>query len=140
MHDIDSYLLDLAKLYSMEMAIEYIEQPFQKQLNGLLATLPADSQLAIDLTELAQLSHYLKRSWDKGEQLRLQALQRRLKTAYPANPEVAGLAQLSEDVSHQVVEYHVLRNQVIDMHELEGCHSGSRARWSRPPPSRAASI
>ncbi|WP_429103644.1 response regulator [Aeromonas hydrophila] len=135
LHDIDSYLLDLAKLYSMEMAIEYIEQPFQKQLNGLLATLPADSQLAIDLTELAQLSHYLKRSWDKGEQLRLQALQRRLKTAYPANPEVAGLAQLSEDVSHQVVEYHVLRNQVIDMHELEGL-----SLWKQSKMEQASSL
>ncbi|EQB8040619.1 MULTISPECIES: hybrid sensor histidine kinase/response regulator [Aeromonas] len=135
LHDIDSYLLDLAKLYSMEMAIEYIEQPFQKQLNGLLATLPADSQLAIDLTELAQLSHYLKRSWDKGEQLRLQALQRRLKTAYPSNPEVAGLAQLSEDVSHQVVEYHVLRNQVIDMHELEGL-----SLWKQSKMEQASSL
>ncbi|EPC3543861.1 response regulator, partial [Aeromonas hydrophila] len=112
-----------------------IEQPFQKQLNGLLATLPADSQLAIDLTELAQLSHYLKRSWDKGEQLRLQALQRRLKTAYPANPEVAGLAQLSEDVSHQVVEYHVLRNQVIDMHELEGL-----SLWKQSKMEQASSL
>ncbi len=119
----------------MEMAIEYIEQPFQKQLNGLLATLPADSQLAIDLTELAQLSHYLKRSWDKGEQLRLQALQRRLKTAYPDNPEVAGLAQLSEDVSHQVVEYHVLRNQVIDMHELEGL-----SLWKQSKMEQASSL
>ncbi len=119
----------------MEMAIEYIEQPFQKQLNGLLATLPADSPLAIDLTELAQLSHYLKRSWDKGEQLRLQALQRRLKTAYPANPEVAGLAQLSEDVSHQVVEYHVLRNQVIDMHELEGL-----SLWKQSKMEQASSL
>ncbi|WP_429152172.1 response regulator [Aeromonas hydrophila] len=135
LHDIDSYLLDLAKLYSMEMAIEYIEQPFQKQLNGLLATLPADSPLAIDLTELAQLSHYLKRSWDKGEQLRLQALQRRLKTAYPANPEVAGLAQLSEDVSHQVVDYHVLRNQVIDMHELEGL-----SLWKQSKMEQASSL
>lgn len=101
----------------------------------MLATLPADSQLAIDLTELAQLSHYLKRSWDKGEQLRLQALQRRLKTAYPANPEVAGLAQLSEDVSHQVVEYHVLRNQVIDMHELEGL-----SLWKQSKMEQASSL
>ncbi|MGN4980087.1 ATP-binding protein [Aeromonas dhakensis] len=135
LHDIDSYLLDLAKLYSMEMAIEYIEQPFQKQLNGLLSTLPADAPLAIDLTELAQLSNYLKRSWDKGEQQQLQALQRRLKTAYPAYPEVVGLAQLSEDVSHQVVAYHVLRNQVIDMHELEGL-----SRWKQSKMEQASSL
>ncbi|MGL4355984.1 MAG: response regulator [Aeromonas popoffii] len=135
LHDIDSYLLDLAKLYSMEMAIEYIEQPFQKQLNALLATLPADAPLAIDLTELAQLSRYLKRSWDKGEQEQLEKLQQRLKTAYPSLPEVAGLAQLSEDVSHQVVDYHVLRNQVIDMHELDGL-----SVWKQSKMDQASSL
>ncbi|MGE6132618.1 response regulator [Aeromonas salmonicida] len=135
LHDIDSYLLDLAKLYSMEMAIQYIEQPFQKQLNALLATLPASSALAIDLVELAQLSHYLKRSWDRGEQRQLQALQQRLKTAYPEYPQVAGLAQLSEDVSRQVVDYHVLRNQVIDMHELDGL-----SVWKQSKMEQASSL
>lgn len=135
LHDIDSYLLDLAKLYSMEMTIQYIEQPFQKQLNALLATLPASSALAIDLVELAQLSHYLKRSWDRGEQRQLQALQQRLKTAYPEYPQVAGLAQLSEDVSRQVVDYHVLRNQVIDMHELDGL-----SVWKQSKMEQASSL
>src|SRR5690606_27660065 len=108
---------------------------FQKQLNALLATLPASSALAIDLVELAQLSHYLKRSWDRGEQRQLQALQQRLKTAYPEYPQVAGLAQLSEDVSRQVVDYHVLRNQVIDMHELDGL-----SVWKQSKMEQASSL
>ena len=39
--DIDGYLLDLARLYTMEMTIEYLAPRFQSQLKALLATLPA---------------------------------------------------------------------------------------------------
>ena len=39
--DIDGYLLDLARFYTMEMTIEYLAPRFQSQLKALLATLPA---------------------------------------------------------------------------------------------------
>jgi hypothetical protein len=49
--DIDGYLLDLARLYTMEMTIEYLAPRFQGQLKALQGTLPV-GEAHRDLTEL----------------------------------------------------------------------------------------
>ncbi|MDX7897968.1 response regulator [Aeromonas media] len=116
--DIDGYLLDLARLYTMEMTIEYLAPRFQGQLKALLATLPAGAEQARDLTELARLSHYLRRSWDTSEQNQLQQLQRRLMETYPGQPKVMALTRLSQELNQQVMEYHRLRNQIVEMKGL----------------------
>ncbi|WP_338892206.1 hybrid sensor histidine kinase/response regulator [Aeromonas rivipollensis] len=116
--DIDGYLLDLARLYTMEMTIEYLAPRFQGQLKALLATLPAGAEQARDLTELARLSHYLRRSWDTSEQSQLRQLQHRLMETYPGQPKVMALTQLSQEFNQQVMEYHRLRNQIVEMKGL----------------------
>ncbi|WP_429159762.1 response regulator [Aeromonas media] len=116
--DIDGYLLDLARLYTMEMTIEYLAPRFQGQLKVLLATLPAGAEQARDLTELARLSHYLRRSWDTSELRQLQQLQRRLMETYSGQPKVMALTRLSQELNQQVMEYHRLRNQIVEMKGL----------------------
>ncbi|WP_429147542.1 response regulator [Aeromonas rivipollensis] len=116
--DIDGYLLDLAKLYTMEMTIEYLAPRFQSQLKALLATLPAGAEQARDLTELSRLSHYLRRSWDTSEQRQLRQLQLHLMETYPGQPKVTALTQLSQELNQQVMEYHRLRNQIVEMKGL----------------------
>ncbi|MDU1142628.1 response regulator [Aeromonas rivipollensis] len=116
--DIDGYLLDLARLYTMEMTIEYLAPRFQGQLKALLATLPAGAEQARDLTELARLSHYLRRSWDTSEQSQLRQLQHRLMETYLGQPKVMALTQLSQEFNQQVMEYHRLRNQIVEMKGL----------------------
>ncbi|WP_043129855.1 response regulator [Aeromonas media] len=116
--DIDGYLLDLARLYTMEMTIEYLAPRFQGQLKALLATLPAGAEQARDLTELARLSHYLRRSWDTSEQRQLQQLQQRLMETSPGQPKVMALTRLSQELNQQVMEYHRLRNQIVEMKGL----------------------
>ncbi|WP_429107718.1 response regulator [Aeromonas media] len=116
--DIDGYLLDLARLYTMEMTIEYLAPRFQGQLKALLATLPAGAEQARDLTELARLSHYLRRSWDTSELRQLQQLQRRLMETYSGQPKVMALTRLSQELNQQVMEYHRLRNQIVEMKGL----------------------
>lgn len=117
--DIDDYLLDLAKLYTMEMTIEYLEPRFQSQLQALLATLPFETALHRDLTELVRLSHYLRRSWDISEQRLLLQLQQRIGANYEQQPQVMAINQLSQELNRQVMEYHRLRNQIIEMKELD---------------------
>lgn len=116
--DIDGYLLDLARLYTMEMTIEYLEPRFQSQLKSLMATLPDEAVLQRDLTELVRLSHYLRRSWDSQEQRQLLRLQQRLAQSYPDQPRIAAITQLSEELNRQVIDYHRLRNQIIEMRGL----------------------
>ncbi|MBP8269941.1 MAG: hybrid sensor histidine kinase/response regulator, partial [Aeromonas sp.] len=116
--DIDGYLLDLARLYTMEMTIEYLAPRFQSQLKALLATLPAGAEQARDLTELSRLSHYLRRSWDTSEQRQLRQLQLHLMETYPGQPKVTALTQLSQELNQQVMEYHRLRNQIVEMKGL----------------------
>ena len=76
--DIDGYLLDLARLYTMEMTIEYLAPRFQGQLKALQGTLPVGEAQYRDLTELMRLHHYLRRSWDQNEQRQLLQLQQYL--------------------------------------------------------------
>ena len=116
--DIDGYLLDLAKLYTMEMTIEYLEPRFQSQFKSLTAAMPRETALHNDLTDLVRLSHYLRRSWDMSDQRQLQQLQQRIKESYGQQPQVMAINQLSQELNRQVMEYHRLRNQIIEMKEL----------------------
>jgi two-component system, sensor histidine kinase and response regulator len=117
--DIDDYLLDLAKLYTMEMTVEYLEPRFQSQLKALMATISVETALHRDLTDLVRLSHYLRRSWDISEQRELLQLQQRITETYAQQPQVMAINQLSQDLNRQVMEYHRLRNQIIEMKELD---------------------
>jgi hypothetical protein len=83
--DIDGYLLDLARLYTMEMTIEYLAPRFQGQLKALQGTLPV-GEAHRDLTELMRLHHYLRRSWDQNEQRQLLQLQQHLLDRYGEQP------------------------------------------------------
>ncbi|MGL5811864.1 MAG: response regulator [Aeromonas sp.] len=116
--DIDGYLLDLARLYTMEMTIEYLEPRFQGQLDGVLAVTPAEARLHRDLTELARISHYLRRSWDSHDLRQLQQLQQRISDTYADDGKVMAINRLSQDFNQQVMEYHRLRNQIIEMRGL----------------------
>ncbi|MFC5707202.1 hybrid sensor histidine kinase/response regulator [Aeromonas eucrenophila] len=133
--DIDGYLLDLAKLYTMEMTIEYLEPRFQSQLKSLMAKVAVESAEYRDLTELLRLSHYLRRSWDMNEQRQLLALQQRLTETYSQQPQILAVTQLSQELNRQVIDYHRLRNQIIEMKGL-----GSLPLWKKSKLELASSL
>ncbi|MBM0416493.1 hybrid sensor histidine kinase/response regulator [Aeromonas veronii] len=133
--DMDNYLMALAKLHAIEMAIEYLNAPLQAQIKKVRGISPSDSALHRDLEELAQLSNYLQRSWDKREQTTLDQLQQQLQSRYGDLPEVATLIRLSKEMSQQVIAYHTLRYQLIDMHVIE-----SLVRWKLDKLERASSL
>ena len=133
--DMDTYLMALARLHAIEMAIEYLNAPLQAQIKKVRGISPSDSALHRDLEELAQLSSYLQRSWDKREQTALNQLQQQLQSRYGDLPEIATLIRLSREVSQQVMAYHTLRYQLIDMHVIE-----SLVRWKLDKLERASSL
>lgn len=133
--DMDNYLMALARLHAIEMAIEYLNAPLQAQIQKVRGISPSDSALHRDLEELAQLSNYLQRSWDKREQTMLDQLQQQLQSRYGNLPEIATLIRLSKEMSQQVIAYHTLRYQLIDMHVIE-----SLVRWKLDKLERASSL
>ncbi|MFM5749853.1 response regulator [Aeromonas veronii] len=135
LEDMDTYLMALAKLHAIEMAIEYLNAPLQAQIKKVRGISPSDSALHRDLEDLAQLSSYLQRSWDKREQTALNQLQQQLQSRYGDLPEIATLIRLSREVSQQVMAYHTLRYQLIDMHVIE-----SLVRWKLDKLERASSL
>ena len=135
LEDMDTYLMALARLHAIEMAIEYLNAPLQAQIKKVRGISPSDSALHRDLEELAQLSNYLQRSWDKREQTTLDQLQQQLRSRYGNLPEIATLIRLSKEMSQQVVAYHTLRYQLIDMHVIE-----SLVRWKLDKLERASSL
>ncbi|MFQ2000671.1 response regulator [Aeromonas veronii] len=135
LEDMDTYLMALAKLHAIEMAIEYLNAPLQAQIKKVRGISPSDSALHRDLEELAQLSSYLQRSWDKREQTTLDQLQQQLQSRYGNLPEIATLIRLSKEMSQQVIAYHTLRYQLIDMHVIE-----SLVRWKLDKLERASSL
>ncbi len=118
LQNVERYLLDLTRLSSMEMGLSYIERPFQQQLQTVLRE--ADASLQLALHSLAQQVHYLKRNWDPADQKAINQLLQQLETHSDKVPSLRSLISLTQDVTEQVAAYHELRNQVIDMHELEG--------------------
>ncbi|WP_368149976.1 response regulator [Aeromonas sp. R2-4] len=135
LEDMDTYLMALARLHAIEMAIEYLNAPLQAQIKKVRGISPSDSALHRDLEELAQLSSYLQRSWDKREQTALNQLQQQLQSRYGDLPDIATLIRLSKEVSQQVMAYHTLRYQLIDMHVIE-----SLVRWKLDKLERASSL
>ncbi|HHQ4781031.1 response regulator [Aeromonas veronii] len=135
LEDMDTYLMALARLHAIEMAIEYLNAPLQAQIKKVRGIIPSDSALHRDLEELAQLSNYLQRSWDKREQTTLDQLQQQLQSRYGNLPEIATLIRLSKEMSQQVMAYHTLRYQLIDMHVIE-----SLVRWKLDKLERASSL
>ncbi|MGL5524431.1 MAG: response regulator [Aeromonas veronii] len=135
LEDMDNYLMALARLHAIEMAIEYLNAPLQAQIKKVRGISPSDSALHRDLEELAQLSNYLQRSWDKREQTTLDRLQQQLQSRYGNLPEIATLIRLSKEMSQQVIAYHTLRYQLIDMHVIE-----SLVRWKLDKLERASSL
>lgn len=135
LEDMDTYLMALARLHAIEMAIEYLNAPLQAQIKKVRGISPSDSALHRDLEELAQLSNYLQRSWDKREQTTLDLLQQQLQSRYGNLPEIATLIRLSKEMSQQVMAYHTLRYQLIDMHVIE-----SLVRWKLDKLERASSL
>ncbi|EPX9366039.1 TPA: response regulator [Aeromonas veronii] len=135
LEDMDTYLMALARLHAIEMAIEYLNAPLQAQIQKVRGISPSDSALHRDLEELAQLSNYLQRSWDKREQTTLDQLQQQLQSRYGNLPEIATLIRLSKEMSQQVMAYHTLRYQLIDMHVIE-----SLVRWKLDKLERASSL
>ncbi|MFQ1692374.1 response regulator [Aeromonas veronii] len=135
LEDMDTYLMALARLHAIEMAIEYLNAPLQAQIQKVRGISPSDSALHRDLEELAQLSNYLQRSWDKREQTTLDLLQQQLQSRYGNLPEIATLIRLSKEMSQQVMAYHTLRYQLIDMHVIE-----SLVRWKLDKLERASSL
>ena len=135
LEDMDTYLMALARLHAIEMAIEYLNAPLQAQIKKVRGISPSDSALHRDLEELAQLSNYLQRSWDKREQTTLARLQQQMVSRYGHLPEIATLIRLSREVSQQVMAYHTLRYQLIDMHVIE-----SLVRWKLDKLERASSL
>ncbi|MFB2847915.1 response regulator [Aeromonas veronii] len=133
--DMDTYLMALARLHAIEMAIEYLNAPLQAQIKKVRGISPSDRALHRDLEELAQLSNYLQRSWDKREQTTLDQLQQQLQSRYGNLPEIATLIRLSKEMSQQVMAYHTLRYQLIDMHVIE-----SLVRWKLDKLERASSL
>ena len=133
--DIDGYLLDLARLYTMEMTIEYLAPRFQGQLKALQGTLPVGEAQYRDLTELMRLHHYLRRSWDQNEQRQLLQLQQHLLDRYGEQPRVTALVRLGQEFNQQVMEYHRLRNQVVEMKGLS-----SLPAWKQSKLERASSL
>ncbi|MFQ1964557.1 response regulator [Aeromonas veronii] len=135
LEDMDTYLMALARLHAIEMAIEYLNAPLQAQIKKVRGISPSDSALHSDLEELAQLSNYLQRSWDKREQTTLDQLQQQLQSRYGNLPEIVTLIRLSKEMSQQVIAYHTLRYQLIDMHVIE-----SLVRWKLDKLERASSL
>ncbi|WP_421306086.1 response regulator [Aeromonas veronii] len=135
LEDMDTYLMALARLHAIEMAIEYLNAPLQAQIKKVRGISPSDSALHRDLEELAQLSSYLQRSWDKREQTALNQLQQQLQSRYGDLPDIATLIRLSKEMSQQVMAYHTLRYQLIDMHVIE-----SLVRWKLDKLERASSL
>ncbi|MGL6398283.1 response regulator [Aeromonas veronii] len=135
LEDMDNYLMALARLHAIEMAIEYLNAPLQAQIKKVRGISPSDSALHRDLEELAQLSNYLQRSWDKREQTTLDQLQQQLQSRYGNLPEIATLIRLSKEMGQQVIAYHTLRYQLIDMHVIE-----SLVRWKLDKLERASSL
>ncbi len=135
LEDMDTYLMALARLHAIEMAIEYLNAPLQAQIKKVRGISPSDSALHRELEELAQLSNYLQRSWDKREQTTLDQLQQQLQSRYGNLPEIATLIRLSKEMSQQVMAYHTLRYQLIDMHVIE-----SLVRWKLDKLERASSL
>ncbi|WP_429125479.1 response regulator [Aeromonas veronii] len=135
LEDMDAYLMALARLHAIEMAIEYLNAPLQAQIKKVRGISPSDSALHRDLEELAQLSNYLQRSWDKREQTTLDQFQQQLQSRYGNLPEIATLIRLSKEMSQQVIAYHTLRYQLIDMHVIE-----SLVRWKLDKLERASSL
>ncbi|WP_429150259.1 response regulator [Aeromonas veronii] len=135
LEDMDTYLMALARLHAIEMAIEYLNAPLQAQIKKVRGIIPSDSALHRDLEELAQLSNYLQRSWDKREQTTLDQLQQQSQSRYGNLPEIATLIRLSKEMSQQVMAYHTLRYQLIDMHVIE-----SLVRWKLDKLERASSL
>lgn len=135
LEDMDNYLMALARLHAIEMAIEYLNAPLQAQIKKVRGISPSDSALHRDLEELAQLSNYLQRSWDKREQTTLDQLQQQLQSRYGNLPEIATMIRLSKEMSQQVMAYHTLRYQLIDMHVIE-----SLVRWKLDKLERASSL
>ncbi|MCF5883549.1 response regulator [Aeromonas veronii] len=135
LEDMDTYLMALARLHAIEMAIEYLNAPLQAQIKKVRGISPSDIALHRDLEELAQLSNYLQRSWDKREQTTLDQLQQQLQSRYGNLPEIATLIRLSKEMSQQVIAYHTLRYQLIDMHVIE-----SLVRWKLDKLERASSL
>ncbi|MBL0465664.1 hybrid sensor histidine kinase/response regulator [Aeromonas veronii] len=135
LEDMDTYLMALARLHAIEMVIEYLNAPLQAQIKKVRGISPSDSALHRDLEELAQLSSYLQRSWDKREQTTLDQLQQQLQSRYGNLPEIATLIRLSKEMSQQVIAYHTLRYQLIDMHVIE-----SLVRWKLDKLERASSL
>ena len=135
LEDMDTYLMALARLHAIEMAIEYLNAPLQAQIKKVRGISPSDSALHRDVEELAQLSNYLQRSWDKREQTTLDQLQQQLQSRYGNLPEIATLIRLSKEMSQQVIAYHTLRYQLIDMHVIE-----SLVRWKLDKLERASSL
>lgn len=135
LEDMDTYLMALARLHAIEMAIEYLNAPLQAQIQKVRGISPSDSALHRDLEELAQLSNYLQRSWDKREQTTLDQLQQQLQSRYGNLSEIATLIRLSKEMSQQVMAYHTLRYQLIDMHVIE-----SLVRWKLDKLERASSL
>ncbi|RQM59515.1 hybrid sensor histidine kinase/response regulator [Aeromonas enteropelogenes] len=135
LHDMDSYLMQLARLHAMEMSIRYMAQPFERQLQKVRELGATDSLLQRDVRELAQLNGYLQHSWDQNEQQQLLALQQQLASRYHNRSEVMNLLELSEEMARQVVGYHSLRYQLIDMHV-----SDSLVRWKQGKLERASAL
>ncbi|HDZ8837043.1 TPA: response regulator [Aeromonas veronii] len=135
LEDMDTYLMALARLHAIEMAIEYLNAPLQAQIKKVRGISPSDRALHRDLEELAQLSNYLQRSWDKREQTTLDQRQQQLQSRYGNLPEIATLIRLSKEMSQQVIAYHTLRYQLIDMHVIE-----SLVRWKLDKLERASSL
>ncbi|MFM5338175.1 response regulator [Aeromonas enteropelogenes] len=135
LQDMDSYLMQLARLHAMEMSIRYMAQPFERQLQKVRELGATDSLLQRDVRELAQLNGYLQHSWDQNEQQQLLALQQQLASRYHNRPEVMNLLELSEEMARQVVGYHSLRYQLIDMHV-----SDSLVRWKQGKLERASAL
>lgn len=135
LEDMDTYLMALARLHAIEMAIEYLNVPLQAQIKKVRGISPSNSALHRDLEELAQLSSYLQRSWDKREQTTLDQLQQQLQSRYGNLPEIATLIRLSKEMNQQVMAYHTLRYQLIDMHVIE-----SLVRWKLDKLERASSL
>ncbi|MGL6349463.1 MAG: response regulator [Aeromonas sp.] len=133
--DMDTYLMMLARLQAMEMAVVYLQTPLQAQVAEVRQFNLADSVLHRHVEELVQLNQYLQRSWDENEQLQLTRLQQQLTSRYDAVPKVRALIRLSEDMSRQVAAYHALRYQLIDIHVNE-----SLVRWKLDKLDRASSL
>lgn len=135
LEEVETYLMTLSRLDSIERRINYLETPLQAQMQKVYKLSPAESALHRDVVELAQLNKYLQRSWDARDQSALARLQQQLQLRYETQPDVITLVKLSKEMSQQVVAYHALRDQLIDMHVNE-----SLVHWKLDKLARASSL